>query len=1043
MHSLTSWFIRNPVAANLIMLLIIISGLFTLSSIRIEGFPKIPADTIMIETEFFGGAYAQRVDQQITQKVEKALEGLQGIKKIHATSFEGYSRVAVQKKDGYNLQKLLDDIRIRLDSVRLPLEAERPIISRNDFNFPALFITVHGDTDKHTLQRLGKQIHDELLSLAEVSKIDIWGEMSSQIRIEARPGVLEKYDLTIRDLIEKIQQSSLIYNAGELKTKNGLIALRADNQAYKYQDFAEIPILDLNDGRQILLGELCSIQDTYDDDQVIVRFNGQPAYGMQVLIGRHENLLEISHAIKQKVAQLKATLPDEIELSVWGDSSDYISERLNMLKGNAFQGLLLVFALLALFLNLKLAFWVAMGIPISIAGALTVMGSGWVDFSFNDVTTLGLIISLGILVDDAIVVGESVFVERKREKNIIKGTEKGVQRVAVATIYGALTTVAAFFPMMLIDNPLGKVLASFSGVVILALLFSLFESKFILPAHLAGFSFKNDKPQSWISTRWSSIQRFAQQKLEAFNQRVYAPVLWWCIKQRYAVLVIFISVAVFGMGLMGIGQIKTVFFPEIPGQGISVTMEMDVRAPYRLTVKNADHIEAIANQLNEELQSSYELANKPFKHILVSVTGSFSVEIYAELIAPEMREKLGTLTIMQQWQDKVGHLEGATKLIFSATDDETGGGFAIKLYSNNEQELRLASQELIANLRTIEGVDNLREELKNGKPELLLQLKPEARHLGFSVETLASQISERFGSVEAQRVQRDLQEVRVIVRDQEIARDSIADLMMVKLKSDKGKWYPLSSIANIQSAYVTDFIVREAGKRVNIVSARIDKSKTSPSEIGQYLFNQFIPDLKKRYPQLSISVGGELEQTDEIKGGMLRALLLTCLLIYALLAIPLKSYWQPLIIMSVIPFGLVGAAIGHLIEDLPFSILSFFGMLALTGVVVNDSLVMMTRYNQARVEGENVHDSLKSAGIGRFQAIFLTTATTVVGLMPLIQETSEQAQYLIPAAVSLAYGEIFATSMTLILIPVLIAIASDIKQFYTKQTPTIENEVTL
>jgi multidrug efflux pump subunit AcrB len=1026
MHTLTNWFIHNPVAANLIMLLILISGISTTLSMRIEGFPKLPADTIIIDT-IFADAYTEQVDRQITQKIEKALEGLPGVKKIHATSLEGYSSVHVQKKEGYKLQRLLDDVRLRLDSIdTLPVAAQRPVISRNDFDFPALIVQLTGKTDTDTLQRLGRQVREALLAQPEISKLNVWGERRPEIRIELQPGMLEKYNLTISDIVGKIQQSSLTFKAGTLKTEGGHITLRADSQAYHYHDFLNIPVIVKSDGSRILLGDLTEVSDSFEDDDIIVRFNGQPALGMEVLIGRKENLLDIAKAVKNTVAELQAVMPPEVELSIWADSSDYISERLALLQDNAFYGLILVFALLALFLDLKLAFWVAMGIPIALSGALAVMGSPWMDYSLNEITTFGMIIALGILVDDAVVVGESVFTERGRHKDVLKGTAVGVQRVSTATIYGVLTTVAALFPMLLIDSALGKILASFAAVVILALLFSLLESKLILPSHLAHVSLRQVSKGSRISCAWRGLQGFVQKKLDLFINKLYRPALMWSLKQRYTVLVLFITLATLGLGLIGKGKIKTVFFPEIPEQVITINMEMDARAPYRLTLANTERIETVARELNDALVAAHRLEEKPIRHILVVVSGAFAVEIYAELSPSKVRDGLGTLEILRDWQKRVGQLEGTTQLTFSGSE-ETAGGFALELYSKNRANLKAASGELMSWLQGIEGISNLRDELKNGKPELYLQLKPEARHLGFSNESLATQIGQRFGGAEAQRVQRNHQEVKVIVQGKEEARDTISDLMQIHLQSDSGEWIPLTAIATIESAYVTDYIGRRDGKRVNTLHAYIDKSVVSPSEISQDLFSHVIPQLKQRFPDVSVAASGELEEMGNIKSGMIRALILTCILIYALLAIPLKSYWQPFIIMSVIPFGFVGAAIGHLIMDLPLSILSFFGMLALTGVVVNDSLVMMTRYNQTRKEGNTVHQALLSAGVGRFRAIFLTTVTTVAGLTPLMSETSEQAQYLIPAAVSLAWGEIFATAITLILVPVLIAITADIR----------------
>ncbi len=1041
MHALTRWFIHNPVAANLIMALIIIGGIFTALSMRIEGFPKLPADTIQIDT-VFAGAYTEQVDQQITRKIEKALEGLQGVKKIQSTSIEGLSSILVQKNSGYLLQRLLDDVRIRLDGIyNLPKAAEKPAISRNDFDFPALIVQLHGETDTDTLQKLGRKVREELLAQPEISKLNMWGEKNAEIRIEVRPQVLESHGLTIADIVGKIQLSSLTFKAGSLKTKGGEIALRADNQAYFYRDFAQIPIIEYGDGSRLFLGDLGEIRDGFENDETIVRFNGSPALGMEVLIGRKENLLDIAEVVEKTVSELQSILPDDVTLSIWADSSIYISERLNMLMNNALQGLLLVFVLLALFLNLKLAFWVAMGIPICIAGAMAVMGSKWIDYSLNDITTFGLIIALGILVDDAVVVGESVFEERKKLSDPLEGTHKGVLKVSTATIYGVLTTVAAFFPMMLMDSALGKILASFSGVVIFALLFSIIESKFILPAHLAHISLTPNRDKSWISYIWSAIQDFAQRGLNGFKEKIYRPVLEWSLSQRYSVLILFIAFAVLGLGLIGTGQIKTVLFPDIPGQLITVNMEMDARAPYRLTLKNAARIEEEATALNQELRVANNLDTNPIRHVLVVVNGAYSVELFAELIPVDQRSGLGTLEILKQWQSSVGQLEGTTQLTFSG-EEGAGGGFVIQLFSKNNDSLRNASQEVMGYLQKIKGISNLRDVLKNGKPQLRLKLKPDARELGFSDESLAIQIGQRFGGAEAQRVQRGSEEVRVMVADSRQFRMTLSDLMQTRLKNNDGQWFPLQTIAQIKSSYATDYIARSDGRRVNSIRAYVDKNTVAPSEIAQDVFSVLVPKLLRKYPDVTVRKAGELEEMESMKGGLVRALVFTALLIYALLAIPLKSYWQPIIVMSVVPFGFVGAAIGHGFMNMPLSLLSFFGMLALAGVVVNDSLVMMTRYNQSREAGLSSKDALLDAGTGRFTAIFLTTTTTVAGLTPLMMETSEQAQYLIPAAVSLAFGELFATVITLILVPVLIAIGSDVQGFFIKTHPLKIKETT-
>ena len=485
---LTNWFIRNPVAANLLMVFILVAGVTSLMTVRIEGFPKVPADTITVVTAF-PNAYTAQVDEQITRKIEKAVEGLEGVKAVHSTSTPGLSFVSIQKTNGHKLQKLLDDVRLKIDGVYdFPKDVRRPVIETNNFDVPALYIQVFGDSDLKTLQKIARRLRADLLGSSEISRVKNWGLQDQEISIEFKPGTLERLNLTIEDVMARIRESSLYFQGGSLKTDGGYISLRADNQAYTLRDYQEIPIVQWADGTTTRLGEIAVITDGFEEVDIQTRFNGTASVGMEVLIGRKDNLLDVSDSAAEIVAGAEKSLPTGVEIAIWGSSRDYISDRLELLSNSAIQGLFLVVILLALFLNLKLAFWVAMGIPISMAGALAVSTTGWVDYSLNDVTTFGLIIVLGILVDDAVVVGESVHGQRKRNEDPIRGTEVGVERVSMATVFGVLTTTAAFFPMLLIDSPLGKALSGFAGVVIFCLLFSLLESKLILPAHLAHIS---------------------------------------------------------------------------------------------------------------------------------------------------------------------------------------------------------------------------------------------------------------------------------------------------------------------------------------------------------------------------------------------------------------------------------------------------------------------------------------------------------------------------------------------------------------------------
>lgn len=1032
MHTLTAWFIRNPVAANLLMALILFLGVQTALSIRIEGFPRIPPESVEITIEY-PNATASQVDELVTQKVEQALEGVQGVRSITSVSGNGFSSVSVRRAGGEKLQKVLDRVRIRIDGLtELPSQARRPVIEAAGFDFPALYVNLHGEADPATLQSLAQRLKEDLLAQPELSRLKVWGLIPRNLRIDVDPDLLRQYQLTVADVSNAIQSNSLNFQAGQLRTEGGTIFLRADDRARYAPEYAALPIIETPSGSTVQLGDIATITDGFQKGEFLFRLNGDPTVGMEVLIGQTENILDISRVVRQVVKEFEPQLPPNIHAAVWADSAGYISDRLALLRSNGVQGLLLVMLMLSVFLNVRLAFWVAMGIPISVMGAIAVSGSKWVDYSLNDVTTFGLIIALGILVDDAVVVGESVFEERRKTKDPIAGTEKGVNRVAVATVFGVLTTTAAFYPLLLIDNPLGKVLAGFSGIVILALIFSLIESKFILPAHLAHVPLNSER--RYLTTRiWGRVQDGAQGGLMWFRDTIYRPALEVSVQHRYAVLILFVAAAALGLGLMYKGKVKTVFFPEVPGQIITVNLKMDARAPFALTQSNMDRIEALGQDLNAELAERYAMETPPIQSVFTIINSASNAQLYAELLPVLERPDVPVMDIVRDWRSRVGEVEGAVELEFTGTDS-LAGGFQIRLMSKDDDLLRQASQDMRDFLAGLEGVTNIRDSMAGGQPELKLRLRPDARALGFTAETLASQVGYGFGGAEVTRIRRDGAEVRVVVQNAETARDTITDLMETRLRSTSGHWVPLTTVADIEGSYVSGVVRRRDGQRMNTVAASVDRRLAAPEEVGQAVFEQLVPELQRTYPTVKVVAGGELEEMGEIKGGLINALILAAVLIYVLMAVPLKSYWQPVVILAIVPFGFVAAAVGHMIMGVSLSLFSFFGMLALTGVVVNDSLVMITRYNQAREEGQPVAQSLHEAGVGRFQAIFLTTATTVIGLIPLLTETSEQAQYLIPAAVSLAFGELFGTMLMLLLVPVLIAIAEDIiALFSTKQ----------
>lgn len=1029
MHQLTAWFTRNPVAANLVMLLILLAGAFTATSMRVESFPRIPPRWINIGV-VYPGATAAQVDDGVTRKIEQALEGLPGVRRTVSSSVEGYAEVSIERNTGYDIQTLLEDTRTRVDGiVGWPNTAERPSITRDEFSVFGLIVQVAGQVDEHTLQKAARLVEEELQAHPQITNLEIFGKRPLEVALEVNQARLQAHGLTAADVQNAVFQNSLDYRAGVFESGGQRILLRADGKALHEEDFAEIPVVTLANGSVIRLRDVATIRDGFEEQFVRARFNGQPSVGLIINTDHKSNLLHVRKAVDEVLAQVEPQLPASVELHVWADAAQYIQERLSLLRTNAWQGLIIIIVLLTLFLDFKLAFWVAMGIPISIAGTIALLGDRFLGHSLNDITTFGLIIVLGILVDDAIVVGESVYEARRRGNTPSADTIYGVNRVATATVFGALTTMAAFFPLLLIDNDIARIFAGFSVVVIAAVLMSLIESKFILPAHLAAINCNAVQSTNRFARFWSSLRESIDGALAWFINIVYRPTVTRFIRHRYAALVGLAALAALGIGLITTGRIKTVFFPEVPGNTITVNVTMDQSSPEPLTRLNADQLEAAVEPVNLQLITEHGLDKPPIAKIMAVVVGRRDIEAYAEL-TPEAMNKLGTTEVLNAWRTEVGELEGVDDLSFSGSF-ETGGGFELLVVGPDEHLLSETVNTVTQKLSTIDGVFDVRSDLKGGQPEIRLHLKPAARHLGLTLQDLAAQIGDGFGGFEVQRMQRGDDEVKVFIRHEDVQRQSLHEVLNSRIVTPAGRWVPLQSVAELTSGFGSGVINRRDGKRAATIRANLDKRIIGASGVQKMLADD-LTEVGRRWPGVQVKPAGELEEMGAVQGHMKKALMFIVVLIYALLAIPLKSYSKPIVILTVVPFGFVGAAMGHLIMDLPLSILSFFGMLAATGVVVNDSLVMVSRYNQLREDGRPMSEALVEAGCSRFRAIFLTTVTTVSGLLPLIFETSEQAQYLIPAAVSLAFAELVATPVTLLIVPVALHVLHDLGSIWHK-----------
>ncbi|WP_035479205.1 efflux RND transporter permease subunit [Aliagarivorans marinus] len=1016
MNSLTRWFLDNPVAANLLMAFILISGLLTYQSMRVEIFPQIAPTRLSIEVSYPGGT-ASQVDQGITQRIEEAISGVAGIKSIVSQSHSGYALVQVEKKSATDLDKLMEDVRNQLESiVGFPEQAERPKIYRDEFGNLASFVIVHGG-DPTLLQSVSTQVQKALQKHPAISQVSNLGKRKRELVIAPDLNALQKYDLSLITLAEQINQWSLEYRSGELNTARGRITLRGDAYADNLRALQNLPIV-VTEHSQIRLGDIASIERSHQQTDSLVRYMGKEAVVLMLSTSQKDNLLQVSDATGEVLKALEPTLPNGIELAVMADMKPYIEDQLDLLGTNAWQGLLIVIVVLGLFLEMRLAFWVAMGILISIAGAVALMGLPMTDYSINDITLFGMILVLGILVDDAVVVGESIHHAKQRIADPKQAALKGVESVAVATVYGVLTTIAAFSPMLWIDNELAKVLAGFSAVVIFALIFSLIESKFILPSHLA-YPVSTSKPRG-IAALLAYLRKHCIGALDSFSERIYQPLLAAALKLRWSSLLLFISLMLAAYTALLDGSIRAVFFPEIPGRYATLKVEMDQDAALELTHLNSQALEDAAMRANRQLQHDYQLQAPPIRQSIVSVEGARSIELTLEL-SKEALANIPSEQFLAQWQQQTGSLEGSYSMRY-ALADEPAGGTALTVSADDLALARHVAKELKPQLAALHGVHDVYDDSQGGKRQLQLTLNQRGIQLGIDQRRLAVIAGGAFGDLELHRLLDQGEESVVVVRFPEHARKTLAQLKQTPVYLGKDHYVSLGEISDFSFTRETEVLHRRNREPVVTIYWRQDRSQSSPEQVWQQVQSDILPTLSQQYPGIEVAAVGEFAEMSSVQQGFKKAMLLTLLLIYVLLAIPLKSYWQPLIIMSVIPFGFAGAIYGHGLMGLPVSLLSMFGMMAMTGVVINDSLVLMTRFNQLHREGMPLQQALLSAGKSRLRAIFLTTVTTVCGLLPLLSESSEQAQYLKPAAVSLVFGELLATPITLILVPLLLSL---------------------
>lgn len=1017
-----AWFARNSVAANLLMWALLVGGLFSTVLINKEVFPSFELNLLNISVAYPGAA-PQEIEEGINIKIEEAIQDINGIKKVTSVASEGVGSITVEVEDGYEVQTVLDEAKLRLDAIStFPVNIEKPNIYQIKPENNVIWVSVYGDMTLHDMKELAKSVRDDLTQLPAVTRAKVTGVRDYEIAIEVSEDKLREYGLTFTQVALAVQNSSFDLPGGSIRAQDGDILLRTKGQAYTGDDFANIVVTTRPDGSRVMLPQVATIKDDFEERLEYTRFNGKPAAIIEVTSVDDQNALDIAAQVKQYVEDRRATLPANAQLDTWGDMTHYLKGRLNMMMSNMFYGALLVFIILAMFLDLKLAFWVMMGLPVCFLGTMLIMPLEPFSMTINMLTLFAFILVLGIVVDDAIVIGESAYTEVERHGHSVDNVIRGAQKVAMPATFGVLTTIAAFIPMLMVSGPMGIIWKSIGMVVILCLAFSLVESKFILPAHLAHMKFKKPgAPRGFFGRLKANFN----DRVQHFIHHSYRNFLERCIKQRYNVVAAFIGVLILSIALVASGKVRWVFFPDIPSDFIQVQLEMDEGSSEENTLKVVQSIEEALYKMNDKMEqdNGYQVV----KHSFINMSSRTSAFIFAELTKGEDREVDG-VTIAAAWREQLPELLSVKKLSFNASTNDAGGDISFRLTSSDLDELSAASKELKQKLASYEGVYDIADNFSSGSHEIRLKIRPEAEALGLTLSDLARQVRYGFYGYEAQRILRNKEEIKVMVRYPLEQRRTVGYLENMLIRTPTGTSVPFSTVAQIEKGESYASITRVDGKRAITITANANKNIVEPSKVVQEIQKDYLPQLQAKYPKIQTALdGGSLDEQNAMVG-LMQGFFFALFTIYALMAIPLKSYSQPLIIMSVIPFGIIGALFGHLIQGLAMSVLSLCGIVALAGVVVNDSLILVDFVNRAREQGQSVRQAAVDSGCYRFRAIILTSLTTFVGLVPIILERSLQAQIVIPMATSLAFGILFSTVVTLILVPLLYIILDDVSR---------------
>jgi multidrug efflux pump subunit AcrB len=1072
-----SWFARNHVAANLLMLAVMVAGGWTLWSdkIPLEVFPEVPSRFISINVPYPASA-PEEVEEMIVMKIEEAIQQVGGIKHIYATAGSNGGSVSIECEENKNPREVLDEVKIRLDSIpNMPELAEKPTIQIEDNFHSVITVVLAADMSEADLRKLGDQVRDEISSLPGISHANIAGVRPYEIAIEIPEATLRKYGLNLERISTAIRTSAIDLPAGVVQTEAGDVSIRTRGRAYTGEDYARVVVLTRADGTKVTLGEIALIQDGFNENPLLARLNGKRCVVINVMREGGQNAIKIAEQVKSYVNTAAERLPDGIDIEYWNDRSKIVKGRISLLLQNARSSLILIFLCVGLFLRLDAVFWVAVGMVASFLGAIALMP--YFDITLNISSLFGFILVLGIVVDDAIVISEHVDHLRQRGMKPLEAAIEGTKQMAVPITFGVLTTVIAFLPMAIGGGDYGRMFQPIAIVFILVMLIALVETKIVLPSHLAH-------PVPFLSGTSDilyPVHRWTEKGLRKFVDVVYRPSLAWCVQHRYLMLAIFFGGIAILYGFYKSERIKWTTFPRVPSERIEARLTMLDGTPFEVTDGHIQRIYEAAEQMRKEYVGP---DGRPVIRHIIATTGTTRLtysgssggsshigEVNIETYGPEERSlHVSTLEMAEDLRKRIGTIVGAEELNFRAEIGRSSDPIDIQLSGADPDELLEISAQIKEHLSTHEGVFDISDSLDSGRNEIQLRLKPEAQALGVTVGDLARQVRQAFYGDEVQRIQRGRNEVKVMLRYPRADRKNLATLDTMRVRTSQGLEIPFSRVAEAKVGKSFTSIKRVDRRRAMNITADVEKGAVNPATVREKV-RPFIDQLMAKHPTVTWSYEGEARAERESAAEFWWALALVLLGLYAMMAIPFKSYTQPIVVILVIPFGVVGGTLGHVFHGMPLSLMSVCGFLAVSGVVVNDTLVLVDRINQLRDESGNLKYAVQEGGASRFRAIFLTQITTFVGLMPLmfnmggfiesspflIREFLElifgdnraaqatSAQFLTPVSVAMGYGSLFATVITLYLVPLCYLAVEDIlslfRRLFIKPEPLPEQPI--